>query len=82
MVTFLPSRNSHYAELLENEHSGSQLAVVNNNVASWGTSSHKQAVFDAVKSYLESQYRFTPYDGLSFVNSVEAPSLPSTWIEL
>lgn len=81
-VNFNPTGIFHYAELIEDLHKASQFAVVNNNVASWGTTSNKQAVYDAVKSYLEDQYLFTPWDGLEQVNSTEYENLPSTWIEL
>lgn len=72
----------HFAEVIENTYVGREFAVVNNNVASWGTTSNKQAVYDAIKSYLESEYLFTPFDGLEQVNSTERDNLPSTWIEL
>lgn len=81
-VDFEPTYNNHFAELLENLHAGNQFAVVNDDVASWGTTSNKQAVFDAVKSYLENQYLFTPFDGLEYCNSTEMEEIPSTWIEL
>lgn len=81
-VNFTPTGTNHYAETWENESNARQLAVVSDNVASWGTTSNKQAVWDAIKSYLENQYLFTPFDGLSEVSSTERAELPSNWIEL